>query len=120
MLSHLARFSVFLFVVMASFALAFHAMFFTCDGDLEPDLHDAFGTFWSSLLTMFQAMFGGFGFDLFNEADACNRPSWAYDASVWMLVGYEVIMAILLLNLLIAVLSTVRSYLAACLDVLMC
>ena len=105
-MSHLARFAVFLLVVMASFALAFHALFFTCDG-VEPSLEDAFGTFWRSMLTMFESMLGGFDFDVLLSADECNRPSWAYEASVWMLAGYEIIMAILLLNLLIAVMATV-------------
>ena len=50
---------------------------------------------------------GGFDFDVLLSADECNRPSWAYEASVWMLAGYEIIMAILLLNLLIAVMATV-------------
>lgn len=93
---------------MASYAVAFHSLFVTCNAD-APDLVKQFGTFWSSLLFLFGAMLGNFEFDLFDAVDSCNRPAWAYDVSVWMLVLYEVIMAILLLNLLIAVLSTVHA-----------
>lgn len=109
MLSHLARFSVFLVVVMASYALAFHSLYVTCDSANAPELAPAFGTFWSSWLFLFGAMLGNFEYSVFDEAEECNRPSWAYDVSVWMLVTYELIMAILLLNLLIAVLSTVHA-----------
>ena len=114
-MSHLARFTVFLLVVMASFALAFHALFFTCDGvelSSEDALEDEFGTFWRSMLTMFESMLGGFDFDVLLSAHECNRPSWAYEASVWLLVGYEIIVAILLLNLLIAVMATVSLVIA--------
>ncbi|CAN0086160.1 unnamed protein product [Ascophyllum nodosum] len=73
MLSHLARFTVFLLVIMASFALAFHAIFDTCDHQhdnfdgIGPDLVDSFGTFWSSLLTLFEAM----GWFQFRNAESC-------------------------------------------------
>ena len=85
---------------MASFALAFHAVFSTCKEDTasDKDLYAAFGTFWFALLTTFESMLGSFDFDLFREDNnACSRPQMAND-----------VMAILLLNLLIAVLSTVR------------
>lgn len=108
MMAHLARFTVFLLVVMASFAVAFQTLFFTCIG-LEPTLDEAYGTFWRSLLTMFESMLGNFDFDTLSSAGMCHRPSWAYNAGVLLLMGYLVIMSILLLNLLIAVMSTVRS-----------
>ena len=48
-------------------------------------------------------------FEFFDEdVDDCNGPIWEYDAGIALLVLYMVIMAILMLNLLIAVLSTVH------------
>lgn len=56
------------------------------------------------------------GFALFDktlfvdeEDDTCGGPEWLYDAGTALLVLYMVTMAILLLNLLIAVLSTVHN-----------
>lgn len=110
MLSHLARFSVFLVVVMASFAVAFHALFFACEKQQAADLVEYFGSFWTSLLFLFRAMFGDIDFSIFKDADLCsNNPRWAYDVSVWLLVVYLVIMSILLMNLLIAILTTVHA-----------
>ena len=57
MLFHLARFSLFMLSVMASFALAFHSLFQQCQGDLGV----AYETFGTSLLAMFNAMLGGKG-----------------------------------------------------------
>lgn len=48
-------------------------------------------------------------FDVFDEdRDACTGPFWKYDAGIALLSVYMVTMAILMLNLLIAVLSTVH------------
>lgn len=48
-------------------------------------------------------------FDVFDKDDfPCQGPTWQYDAGVALLVLYMVNMAILMLNLLIAVLSTVH------------
>lgn len=106
MLFHLARFSVFLFVIMAGFALTFYSLFFEC---VRGDLGESFEDFPSSLLTMFDAMLGGANFSMFDEeASDCKGPSWAHDAGVLLLVLFMIVMAILLLNLLIAVLSTIH------------
>lgn len=57
MLFHLARFSIFMLVVMCSFALAFHSLYSKCgDGDA---LNEVYSTFSDSLLDMFRAMLGG-------------------------------------------------------------
>lgn len=56
MMFHLVRFSLFMLVVMLSFALAFYSIYNTCVG---AELDSAYGTFGSSLLTMFKAMLGG-------------------------------------------------------------
>lgn len=55
MIFHLVRFSLFMFVVMASFALAFYSLYSSCTGDLNL----TYGTFSTSLLAMFNAMLGG-------------------------------------------------------------
>lgn len=48
-------------------------------------------------------------FSLFYEdPDACPGPVWKYDAGITLLAVYVVTMSILMLNLLIAVLSTVH------------
>ncbi|CAN0206945.1 unnamed protein product, partial [Hapterophycus canaliculatus] len=110
MLFHLARFSVFMVVVMCSFALAFHSLYSypNCgDGD---ELYEVYGTFHDALLDMFRAMLGDTSFDRFQASQnvTCTGPSWKFDAGIFILVTYIVIMAILMLNLLIAVLSTVH------------
>lgn len=108
MLSHLGKFSVFLAVLMASFALTFHVLFYTCE-EGDSALYESFNTFGDSYLTMFKAMLGDFDFDSFKHADKCYRPGWAEQVGVTLLVLYLAIMAILLLNLLIAVLSTAHA-----------
>lgn len=107
MLSQLARFSLFLVVLMTSFALTFHALFYACGDDV--DTGESFGSFTASLLTTFAAMLGNFDFDVFKAVPECGQPKWAYDVGVIILVVYEILMAILLLNLLIAVLSTAHA-----------
>lgn len=47
-------------------------------------------------------------FDLFDKEFACKGPAWLYDAGIALRVLYMVIMAILMLNLLIAVRSMVH------------
>lgn len=112
MLSHLLRFSVFLVVIMTSFAVTFFAIFSTCrDSDDVVELNDIgkqFKSVSSSLLFTFDAMLGSPGFDLFKD-ESCAGSDWNTDVGVLLLVVYLVIMAVLLLNLLIAVLSTVHS-----------
>ena len=107
MLAHLAKFSVFVAVLIASFALAFYAMFHTCgEGNL---LHGEYGTFSDAYLTMFRALLGDFEFDSFKSARECDVPSWAEPVGVLFLVLYLAISSVLLLNLLIAVLSTAHA-----------
>lgn len=106
MMSHLARFSVFVGVLIMSFAVAFHALFYECKDDY---LQKAYGTVARSCLTMFRAMLGDFYFDDLTAAKEYCRLPWAMDAAVGLLVLYLVLVAILLLNLLIAVLSTVHA-----------
>lgn len=63
-----------------------------------------------SLLTLFRAMVGNFEFDdIYDDFESCPQPRWARDTGIGLLVFYLIVMAILLLNLLIAVLSTVHS-----------
>ena len=107
MLFHLFKFSVFLLVLMVGFALAFHSLFSLCT-DGEDMLGEAFGDFWHSLLFMFDAMLGSPGFDMFQNGQ-CEGPAWVLDAGLLLMVVYLVFMIILLLNLLIAVLSTVHA-----------
>lgn len=66
MLFHLVRFSLFMLVVMLSFALAFYALFNTCGEGSE--ILSIYGTFGSSLLAMFEAMLGGK-----RKAAVCSR-----------------------------------------------
>ncbi|CAM9923666.1 unnamed protein product, partial [Scytosiphon promiscuus] len=119
MMSHTLRFSAFLAMVMLSFALAFHAVFHTCGTYVDPDacyldgedfpLRDAFGTFGSSFITVFDLALGGPDFQLFDDPGddcRCNLPDGARGAGVVLMVAYMITMAVVLLNLLIAVLST--------------
>lgn len=52
----------------------------------------------------------GFDFGIFEDDrnERCTGPTWEFDAGIFLMVMYIVIMAILMLNLLIAVLSTVH------------
>lgn len=59
MLFHLFRFSVFMLVVMASFALAFHSLFSHPNCTAGDDLYERYRTLHDSLLHMFEAMIGG-------------------------------------------------------------
>eukprot|EP00903_Cladosiphon_okamuranus_P021649 g19903.t1 len=108
MLSQTLRFGVFIVVVMAGFGLAFHAVFFLCDA--YTDLGENFGTFASALLYVFEAPLGEFDFGVFNNVtEQCpNHPSpgQASDAGIFLLVAYLLVLAIIMLNLLIAVLTT--------------
>lgn len=109
MLTHLVRFSAFLFTILVSFALAFYVFFISCYEDDER-VQASYGTLHSSMLTMFRAILGDFDFDVIRDAeDSCGRPAWANEISNLLLVIYLVIMTVLLLNLLIAILSTVHS-----------
>eukprot|EP00903_Cladosiphon_okamuranus_P019883 g18275.t1 len=109
MMSQTLRFSVFLVIFMASFALSFHALFHNCDNDSQ--LGESFGNFHQALVVVFGAPLGDFSFqELFDEAaDQCPdhaSPEWIGDIGTILLVGYLVVMAVILFNLLIAILST--------------
>lgn len=109
LLVHTAHFAVFIIVIMTSFGLAFNSIFFSCEEGSELDM--LFGEFHRALLTVFGAALGEFGtiLDYFSYIeDQCEHlvPELAYHVSVCLLVAYLVVMAVVLLNLLIAVLST--------------
>lgn len=107
MLSHLAKFSVFVAVLIASFALACHAIFHKCEEGHTLD--EEYGTFSEAYLTMFRALLGDFNFESFKSARTCDIPRWAEPLGVFLLVLYLAISSVLLLNLLIAVLSTAHA-----------
>eukprot|EP00752_Nemacystus_decipiens_P011859 g10519.t1 len=120
MMSQTLRFSAFIAMVMLSFALAFYAVFHTCGSNIDPEcdlaegeeflLGDAFGTFSDSFVTVFSSALGGPDFGLFEEAgddcSPCHLPKGARNAGRFLMVVYMVTMTVVLLNLLIAVLST--------------
>eukprot|EP00752_Nemacystus_decipiens_P016917 g15145.t1 len=107
MLFHLANSTVFVSVLVASFGLAFHSIFYACE---ETNLlNEEFGTFSDAFLTMIRAMLGDFNFESFKSARTCDISPWAEPAGVFFLVLYLAISAILLVNLVIAVLSTVHA-----------
>lgn len=119
MLTELATFSVVLLLVMLGFSTCFWALYgnesiavdYDC-GSSEHSLNVAFGTFGDSLLTLFGAMLGNFSFMEFYETEidgeVCSLKTYR-DAGVVLLVVYLIIMAVMLLNLLIAVLSTAHA-----------
>ena len=110
LMSQTVRFSAFIIVVITSFALAFHAVFATCDEG--SDLYEKFGTFAAALQSVFGAGLGEFGDTLGGFVDAeeyCAEnpaPRLLEFAGVVLLLAYLVVMTVVLLNLLIAVLSS--------------
>eukprot|EP00903_Cladosiphon_okamuranus_P011821 g11108.t2 len=109
MMSQTLRFGVFIVIVMAGFALAFHAVFFSCDAD--SDLGRNFRTFSAALLYVFEAPLGEFDFEEFDDVrmqcpSQSARQQMASDAGIFLLVAYLLILAIVMLNLLVAVLTT--------------
>lgn len=91
MTGELLKFGVVMLVVMLGFAMSFYALFSNVD------------TFDDTWLVLFKAMLGEVG--LFDEFDDPEKDRYKLVATV-MLVAYLVVMSIMLLNLLIAVLST--------------
>ncbi|CAM9783124.1 unnamed protein product [Choristocarpus tenellus] len=71
-------------------------------------LQGDYGDFFTSVETMFRAMLESFDFSAFDQYDGCEKTSLSNVGKVLLMI-YLVIMAILLLNLLIAVLSTAHS-----------
>eukprot|EP00752_Nemacystus_decipiens_P012128 g10753.t1 len=91
MTAELAKFATVIIVVMLGFAMSFHTLFRDVD------------TFGGTCLTLFKAMLGEVGF--FEEF-----PGENFDAvATALLIIYLVVIAVMLLNLLIAVLSTSHS-----------
>ncbi|CAM9696418.1 unnamed protein product [Hapterophycus canaliculatus] len=91
MTAELVKFGVVIIVVMLGFAMSFHALFYEVD------------TFGKTCLTLFKAMLGELGF--FDEF-----PGDEFDSvATALFVIYLVVIAVMLLNLLIAVLSTSHS-----------
>lgn len=87
-MSQTLRFGVFIVVVMAGFALAFHAVFASCEG--ASDLGRSFGTFPSAMLYVFEAPLGEFSFEAFDTVSfQCPdhpSPGQASDAGTVLLV----------------------------------
>lgn len=104
MLSHLARFSVFIVVLITSFALTFNVLLGGCESGNE-----AYTTLADAHLTMFKAMLGDFDFEDIMGSNDCSYPYLTDIAAKILLVLYLVIVTILLMNLLIAILSTVHA-----------
>ncbi|CAN0416249.1 unnamed protein product [Ascophyllum nodosum] len=94
-MSHTVRFSAFIVVVLTSYALAFHAIFATCDEG--SGLDEKFGTFGAALLSVFSAGLGEFGDILDDFAGAeeyCAEnpaPRLLEPAGVVLLLGYLVV-----------------------------
>lgn len=95
---------------MGGFAISFYSLFSGCtsrDPDAPQEL--VFDTFHGSLLIMFDAMLGNVDLMSFQSDVVCSNPERMGDLGLLLLASYMVIMAIILLNLLIAILSTVHS-----------
>lgn len=104
MLFHLLRFSFFLLVHLIGFAVTFEALFKDCEDELGYSFRD----FGASILTLFGAMLGGADFTIFDDEICEHGMYWASEVGVFLLVMYLLVMAILMLNLLIAVLGTIH------------
>ncbi|CAM9970930.1 unnamed protein product [Ectocarpus sp. 13 AM-2016] len=91
MTAELVKFGVVIIVVMLGFAMSFHALF----GDVD--------TFGGTCLTLFKAMLGEV--DFFGSFPGKQY----YSVATALFVIYPVVIAVMLLNLLIAVLSTSHS-----------
>eukprot|EP00803_Ostreobium_quekettii_P001299 evm.model.scf_133.5 EVM.evm.TU.scf_133.5 scf_133:139845-140696(-) len=105
-------FVVFVVMTMLSFAIAFFTLFRLDNmSDLNPedttetlaeDAHEEFLSIKSSFATMFSFMLGGFDIEIFNDS---RMPV----TSNCFFIIYEFIMAVTLLNLLVAVMAlTIR------------
>ncbi|CAM9436038.1 unnamed protein product [Discosporangium mesarthrocarpum] len=92
MLWLLVNFGVLMVVVMQGFAAAFLGLF--------PSL-ELFTSFDNALLTLFRAMLGDFDFDEFSDL-----PNAQQNVGIALMVVYLVVMAVTLINLLIAVIVT--------------
>lgn len=125
-MTQLSQFSLVLLLVMLGFATSFTALYgtntvlvadeledSTCDVNDHPAVQ-AFGSLGDALLTMFSSMLGEFNFEVFDQnyendnGEDCGGITYL-KAGVVLMVLYLIIMAVMLLNLLIAVLSTAHS-----------
>ncbi|CAM9621106.1 unnamed protein product [Ectocarpus sp. 13 AM-2016] len=108
MMSQTLRFGVFIVVVMAGFALAFTTVFGSCNADSL--LGESFGSFGTAFLSVFEAPLGELSFEDFHDVGTqCPdnpAPGRASDAGTFLLVAYLVVLAVVMLNLLVAVLTT--------------
>jgi len=93
-ISDVKWFLLFILLTLFSFALAFHILFRNSDTAKE------FSEVWHSIVTMFSFMLGGFDTNIFYEN---HDPDPII--SVAFFVTYEAVMAIMLLNLLIAIMT---------------
>lgn len=118
MISELSTFSIVLLLVMLGFSTGFWALFsqdsISQDDIICTQIRDAFGSFGDSVLTLFSAMLGEFSFEAFEPEEEDDdeiecRNTRNRQAGVVLLVVYLIIMAVMLLNLLIAVLSTAHA-----------
>lgn len=124
MVNQLAQFSLVLLLVMLGFAASFSALYgndtalveqkgASCDVSEHP-IVAAFGTLGDALLTMFGSMLGEFDFGVFFEryedenGDDCGGVLYV-EAGISLMAVYLVVMTVMLLNLLIAVLSTAHA-----------
>lgn len=123
MITALGQFSM-VFLVMFGFAASFNALYGKHTFLVERNLDDcevkdhpiggAFETLPVAFLTMFQYMLGEFNFEAFYDryetVDGDDCGGIAYEAfGVALLAIYLVVTAVMLLNLLIAVLSAAHS-----------
>ena len=109
MLSHLARFSVFFVVLIMSFALTFNVLLGGCEAG-----NGSYVSFAYANLSLFKAMLGDFDFEDIMGTEECGYQPFTKNAATVLLVVFLVIVAILLMNLLIAVLSTVHAEVRRC------
>lgn len=111
-MSHLLQFSVILLVVMLGFCVSLYTLFSECqvDGSDGGEDRAMFDSFDDTILIMFDAMLGNIDFMMLEgKGIYCPGPDWATDLGVMLLAVYMVVMAITLLNLLIAVLSAAHA-----------
>lgn len=93
-ISDVKWFLLFILLTLFSFAIAFHILF------RQNTQVNQFAEVWHAIVTMFSFMLGGFDTNIFyKEQDP--KPA----VSVLFFVTYEAVMAIMLLNLLIAIMT---------------
>ncbi|GMH44220.1 hypothetical protein BSKO_12154 [Bryopsis sp. KO-2023] len=99
-------FFFFVFLTISSFALAFGALFRKAkqvqidnqEFPTESHLSRDFRNVWRAFLTTFSFMLGGFQTEYFFESDG-----WTYIATSMLFIIFEILIAVTLLNLLVAI-----------------